>query len=103
MSSILVRGMEMPHCCVVCPLKEMYPDGLLCKATNPHKYIPNFFHKRYEKCPLVEVSTPHGDLIDRSLFIGDTDPIDRIWAVPAVIEAESHFSHRKGEEVDWKR
>ena len=62
--SLLINGMEMPHCCVVCPFKEMYHDGLLCKATNPYKYIPKFLHKRYEKCPLVEVSTPHGRLID---------------------------------------
>jgi hypothetical protein len=47
----------------------MYPDGLLCKATSPHNYIPNFFHKRYEKCPLVEVPTPHGRLIDADAHI----------------------------------
>lgn len=68
MSSVLIKGMEMPYCCVVCPFKEMYNDGLLCKATNPYQYIPKFLHKRNEKCPLVEVSTPHGDLIDRNML-----------------------------------
>ena len=65
MSDLLIKGMEMPYCCVVCPFKEMYHDGLVCKATTPHKYIPKFLHERYEKCPLVEIPTPHGELIDR--------------------------------------
>lgn len=62
--SLIIKGMDMPYCCVVCPFKEMYNDGLLCKATNPHQYIPKFLHKRDEKCPLTEFPTPHGRLID---------------------------------------
>ena len=69
--SLLIKGMDMPHCCVVCPFKDMYNDGLLCKATNPHLYIPKFLHKRNEKCPLVEVSAPHGDLIDGNDLFSD--------------------------------
>lgn len=69
--SLIIKGMEMPYCCVVCPFKEMYHDGLICKATTPHKYIPKFLHERYEKCPLVEVSTPHGELIDRDVLLKD--------------------------------
>ena len=98
MRSILIKGMETPHCCVVCPCKEMYPDGLLCKATSPHNYIPNFFHKRYEKCPLVEVPTPHGRLIDaEKLMIAvlkamnseeDISVIGLIDRAPTIIEAE---------------
>lgn len=100
MSSILIKDMETPHCCVVCPFKEMYHDGLLCNATNPHKYIPKFLHKRYEKCPLVEVSTPHGELIDRddllyeinrSTFVESYDhntAYDAVALAETILEAE---------------
>lgn len=94
--SILIKGLvDMPHCCVICPLKEMFNDGLLCKATNPNRYIPKFLHKRDEKCPLVKVSTPHGDLIDRDDVI---DEINRIfpchsdeyeWAYTTVEQADT--------------
>ena len=67
--SLIIKGMDMPYCCVVCPFKEMYNDGLLCKATKPHQYIPKFLHKRNEKCPLTELSTPHGRLIDADAHI----------------------------------
>ena len=101
MSSILIKGMEMPYCCVVCPFKEMYNDGLLCKATTPHQYIPKFLHKRNEKCPFVEVPTSHGDLIDREkvkellldLWKAGKDYsiaviIREIVDIPTIIEAE---------------
>ncbi len=67
--SLIIKGMDMPYCCVVCPFKEMYNDGLLCKATKPHQYIPKFLHKRNEKCPLTELHTPHGRLIDADELI----------------------------------
>lgn len=67
--SLLIKGMDMPYCCVVCPFKEMYTDGLLCKATKPHQYIPKFLHKRNEKCPLAELPATHGRLIDADKFL----------------------------------
>lgn len=101
MSSILVKNMETPYCCIVCPFKEMYHDGLLCKATNPHKYIPKFLHKRYEKCPLVEVPTPHGDLIDRDDVIEEINRVfpchsdEYEWAYTTVEQADTIIEAEK--------
>lgn len=103
--SLIIKGMDMPYCCVVCPFKEMYNDGLLCKATKPHQYIPKFLHKRNEKCPLTEIPTPHGDLIDKEsikkfILDGINKPapesfgydgieiLAEIEFAPAIIEAE---------------
>ena len=69
--SLIIKGVDMPYCCVVCPFKEMYNDGLLCKATKPHQYIPKFLHKRDEKCPLTEFPTPHGRLVDSNELLDD--------------------------------
>ena len=46
--SLLIRGMEMPKNCFICPFKNLE----ICD----------------EDCPLVEVP-PHGDLIDRMALL----------------------------------
>lgn len=57
--SILIKDMEMPECCEVCPCYNWIED--ICRITES----PNdFSDARIEDCPLVEVSTPHGRLID---------------------------------------
>lgn len=71
--SILVRNVEMPKDCRECRLMEYHnstgktwcapADGLLAEDFRP---IP--FDGRPEWCPLVEIKTPHGDLIDRDAF-----------------------------------
>lgn len=100
--SLIIRSMDMPYCCVVCPFKEMYTDGLLCKATNPHQYIPKFLHKRNEKCPLTELPTTHGRLIDTDKlvwFIDNHIASGKKWvefetiknminSLPTIVEAE---------------
>jgi len=62
MSDILIRGMEMPKSCADCFLEDPY-DGYNCRI------IPKSANwglgERPSWCPLVEVPTPHGDLIDR--------------------------------------
>jgi len=57
--SVIVKGMDMPLQCQRCPLSD--DESRYCKAAN--KYIPMLGHPKF--CPLVEVPTPHGDLIDR--------------------------------------
>lgn len=74
--SVLVEGMEMPKGCYYdeppyyCP----FYDCLKCTRLNtytparPYKYLPN--------CPLKEVPTPHGKLVD----IGEVaDEVEKIW------------------------
>ena len=64
MSSILIKGMKMPRCCAVCPLRV---DGLhtfQCMRLLGRAYTYELAEQRQDDCPLVEVK-PHGDLISR--------------------------------------
>lgn len=72
--SVLIK-MEMPNNCRDCPLEDAY-DGYNCRI------IPKSANwglgERPSWCPLVEVPTPHGDLIERDKlrekeFIHDGD------------------------------
>ena len=59
MSSIIIKGMEMPTSCCQCPV-NMY----LCKRG--YEYLlehPALYDERAKDCPLVPVP-PHGRLID---------------------------------------
>lgn len=52
--SILIKGVEMPKKSWECPCH----NGEYCNVTQKVCYeVP-------KDCPLVEVSTPHGDLVD---------------------------------------
>ena len=69
--SVLVKGMEMPKDCRECPLQAYYGSSgnTLCFPANKYlaeKYNPIGFEGRANWCPLGEVKTPHGDLIDSS-------------------------------------
>lgn len=56
--SILIKGMDIPKVCGQCCIaKAISCDGW--------KYVRSIQLDRWKYCPLVEVSTPHGDLIDR--------------------------------------
>lgn len=80
---VYVKGMEMPKSCSDC---LFFVDGLydandepcsacLAKEDNSpwgcgYKEIDGIDHmaRRMDYCPLVEVSEPHGDLIDREIL-----------------------------------
>jgi len=49
--SILIKGMEMPKCCNNCDF------NVICNHANGGV-------RRPKRCPLVEVSVPHGRLVD---------------------------------------
>ena len=64
--SILIKGMEMPKNCMSCPFPAVGVDAYYC-------HCPTQDGKEYDfkdaetipdDCPLVEVPTPHGRLID---------------------------------------
>ncbi len=62
--SVIVKGMKMPKNCESCPCKTADAfGGLGCQATG---YIPlrKVNQDRPDWCPLGELPTPHGDLID---------------------------------------
>ena len=105
--SILIKGMEMPESCAKCPICAAMPLGDYavyhkCVLLNR---LASKRNRRYD-CPLVEVPTPHGRLIDADEFFdkippGDIEHDEKIsrtgaiadvctWVLsaPTVIEAE---------------
>ena len=67
MGSVIVKGMEMPKTCNDCGLRDSFD----CWITD--SYIEARFSKRNEDCPLVEIPTPHGDLVDRNKLLAEYD------------------------------
>ena len=64
--SILIKGMEMPKNCMLCPLcvEEADPaNGEMCMVTGT--LMPPCTRERLDSCPLLPVP-PHGRLIDAS-------------------------------------
>ena len=61
MSEVLIRGMEMPKNCWECSLSDVDDDyGRCCLFSG----IACLNIGRQDNCPLIEVPTPHGRLID---------------------------------------
>lgn len=66
--SVLIKGMKMPRCCLACPLYYYDQDSehditKRCPVLDHAEILPSY-RKRRDDCPLVEVPTPHGRLID---------------------------------------
>lgn len=97
--SVLIKDMNMPRNCAECPF--LY-DGNACYAVNEPdslflplvcngrtgEYLVNefpFHEKRVDWCPLVEVPTPHGDLIDG----------DKLYSEVAKAHAYEHLSVKR--------
>lgn len=94
--SVLIKGMEMPSECRNCRMSVYHgntgktwctpADAILADGYRP---VP--FDGRPDWCPLVEIKTPHGDLIDRQKLIEDNKHLeyptdgkyrrDRAWSV----------------------
>ena len=56
--SILIKGMDMPISCEKCPLCY---DYLNCSIDDS---LQMYLYNRHPNCPLIEIPTPHGRLID---------------------------------------
>lgn len=65
--SILVRGMKMPETCSDC---ELYQYGFCMVTEND---CDKAWTQRQDDCPLIEVQSPHGDLVDRNYLITEYD------------------------------
>ena len=99
--SILIKGMEMPQRCKEC---DLFIEGA-CYAKGYRDYRSIMDMAKPADCPLIEVPTPHGRLIDadaiqythaiaRSLDDGHNwnelcVTQDEIEDAPTVIEAEA--------------
>ena len=59
--SIIIKGMDMPTSCWGCEIFSSCPTGSLNECL---KYVES----RNPNCPLIEIPTPHGRLIDEGLI-----------------------------------
>ena len=108
--SVLIKGMEMPSSCNDCLFghwSNLY-QAVFCELLNFKDYPADYTGykaKRLDKCPLVDVPTPHGALIDRdalrnavyrhlcikgeeNLLPAEKSVFGNIIKAPAIIEAE---------------
>ena len=91
--SVLIKGMEMPALCQEC---DLYIDGA-CYAKGYRDYRSIMDMSKPDDCPLTEIPTPHGRLIDadklaNETFYGATSApyitYRKFVNAPTVIEAE---------------
>ena len=94
--SVVIKGMTIPDSCSKCQMRGG-SFGTLCKLLK--KYIGNERgsekDKRMDDCPLVEIKSPHGRLIDademKALWKGcsfEGDITCLLDARPTVLERE---------------
>ncbi len=85
MSSVLIKGMEIPKRCFECPCCQTvgYFTCMLMAKDLRKEHGINI--SRPDWCPLVEIPTPHGRLIDADMLKskfrhgkGDDD-VDSAW------------------------
>lgn len=65
MSDILIKNIKMPKSCDECFVyKSICPATAKRNKALGDDVVPK--NHRHSDCPLIEVATPHGDLIDRN-------------------------------------
>lgn len=99
MMGVYINGMKIPKNCWECSLSDVDDDyGRCCLFSG----IACLNIGRQDNCPLVEVPTPHGDLVDRDALMtevmdSDFDHLQRddwkeviqiVADAPTIIEAE---------------
>ena len=71
--SVLIKGMEMPDGCNTCQLRDLRFNYYVCRAKKLedgfYLDVDDVVGRRHRYCPLVEIPTPHGRLIDAEKFI----------------------------------
>ena len=69
--SILINSMNMPKSCMGCDLwlKTSEESGVCVKLGRLVGGKPRYEREKRRDCPLTEVPTPHGRLIDADAFL----------------------------------
>lgn len=91
---VYLPEMDMPKKCYECRFRWFTEDDPQCAALWPERPLDGADHPDW--CPLVDVSTPHGALIDRDKLTGEqykdghimVVEMDAIEDAPTIIEAE---------------
>lgn len=101
--SVLIKGIEMPKSCDSCDLIQFDDEGLEahCPLSPYYRWCGTPPDYRPEGCPLVEIPTPHGRLIDAEKlavkiwteghFVNGNDceiAVDFTQSAPTIIEVE---------------
>ena len=75
--SVLIKGIEIPKNCLECMFRMSYWKRALTPSGEIFTYgcmlngkEINILEKRCKDCPIVEIPTPHGRLIDADELIG---------------------------------
>lgn len=71
---VYIKGMEMPTSCSVCDIKVRCFEDV--KNIEWLTYHPAFYEERLTDCPLIEVPTPHGRLIDANALQDKPVPLN---------------------------
>lgn len=85
--SILFKGMDMPKNCEECRFLEL--DGAF--EDDEWVSVESCMFGEKLNCPLVEIPTPHGRLIDEDDLIGELTELQDLnleFIAPTIIEAE---------------
>lgn len=76
---VYIKGLEMPETCGECVARHLAKCGVTIQwLLGPEEH----YKTKKEDCPLVEIKTPHGRIID-------ADKIDVIASAPRGISIEA--------------
>ena len=97
--SVFIKGMDMPFDCSNCDFCRIVDGHYYCNRTK-HK-ISVYYGSRQGDCPIINILTPHGDLIDRNEILDEINlaypfnspdysaMFDMVSEIDEVIESEN--------------
>lgn len=84
---VYIKDMNMPENCSECRFGILSGDRDWCAVSLKYRNHETAGHVP-DDCPLVEVKTPHGDLIDRNELEPDSEWSERYDGFMAVSESQ---------------
>jgi len=90
--SVIIKGMKFPKSCMECELRFI-ARGLDTECIFSNDVVDDCTDRRLYRCPLVELPTPHGRLIDADELLKHKYGVSQtartyIKTADTVIEAE---------------
>lgn len=95
--SVLIKGMSMPKECVKAEIYKDKDDKWVLAVKDKEYYTDTGFAEEFTLYELVEVPTPHGDLIDRTKLYNDTAN----WEAQALEEVAKYDPSDSRDEWRW--
>ena len=101
--SVFIPGMEFPQSCGECPFQASRWTGDFCSAGQFMIGADCDPRDKHEKCPLVEVETPHGRLIDadalRKSVLSQCEMVDAL-GVPEMSQIAELMKNGLSQEIE---